>query len=1415
MKQNNKSLGRFKLALLVLCTIFVFITAAMSVGFLGAKNSKAANAYTADNKSNFVQVYDGKDIFDASSGSFRIDGMEALFKAISGSSTYSGMSNWMSDIIVNSSTGDYVSANAIRVENGGKDLLVKVGGEVWTITCMSDASNGDIYAVLWLAESNDLSNWEGVHKTVSGTDVTEADKEYNQSPRWATFLGKLDKYILTYRNVPACHRKYGGNTPDFAFRNGDRNREDDKLYIPEASKLFEYTMAEQAARHTGFWDASTAQRSNSIDTWLGQFDYIPTFNCGWINASGATSQVAHVNSQEEANKYTKEVFHAVRPAFNLNLTKAYESCEVANPTVNPKVTYTGKLYTSDKMPEITTSEGDTAGAIKWKETKLTAGTNEYNWTFTPAISAYKTVTGKYTLTVLPVEFDRVTVSFDPADNVIYTNTPLNTLKDYLTVTAYNNDGSFYGTATDPDTEEKNGLIASADYELYGALTEGTCNLTLAFGGKTFPVQITGVQDADEITFDKLIITKQPENVNYFAYGKFNTTGMEVTARYSDGDRIVTGYKIVYPENEDGTQRTHFLYGDKKVTISFTDGSGVTQTADVEVTVAKAKSQVTPVVNIRGTLYTSHNMPQITNISGGTRGEFAWDDVDGKSAELIAGKNAYAWTFTPADANYETVKGEYVLTVEEVALDRITVVYEPETDDSGSVKKVYTSAKLSELKNITVKGVNNDGTAFALFDDEGNIPVKECTLSGSLAAGSNVITVSYNGKYTTFTVNGVIAVALESVKAEYPVNAHNIYASYSLDQLKEELTVTAVFNDGSKQVLKHYELINNLGNEDKPELTVKYEGKVFSFTPENFVSDITLMGISAIFEPKEIIYESAAIDSLKPFLKIKLTYDDGSTEIKASSELTGLAIVGDIKAGDDNVLTVTYNSKAATFQVKDVKAKKLTSIKVNFTRPTDGITDKTSLDSLKTSDYLAVKAVYNTGEEVEVHDFNTLTLIGKLTAGASCNIAVKYTDAKTNEVATATINVGEVKLVKSKPVVTPQIVLNEQTLLVEGLALPQISLSSGDTEGTISWKKVEDEDGNSVDPVLVAGKNAYEWTFTPKDSTNYESVSGKYYFTADAVKVERLTVELISAEPVYTETNQDVLKSRFKVIAVYNNGVLKQELSATEYEIYAALKANATCEVVFSFTDKKHYTVTAKSSIFVSTLTGALPVNVIWDGTNRVFEYNGKSQKPSAHFKTSANEEVLLDVKVYKLEKGEYVAVESAVGAGSYKAVAQVPSSGKYALSGLTETFFTVSPKKIVRPVALAGTDYVYTGSECEFLLDGFDASIMSVTGNKQTEAGTYTVTVTITDENYEFAVGDGSTGSLSYVFNIVNPENGGSSDGKPVVVENGGLSTGLLIGIIVAVAAVLLVAVVAIIIALKNKGGSTDDDGFYDVMQEI
>ncbi|MCR1842581.1 InlB B-repeat-containing protein [Murimonas intestini] len=52
-------------------------------------------------------------------------------------------------------------------------------------------------------------------------------------------------------------------------------------------------------------------------------------------------------------------------------------------------------------------------------------------------------------------------------------------------------------------------------------------------------------------------------------------------------------------------------------------------------------------------------------------------------------------------------------------------------------------------------------------------------------------------------------------------------------------------------------------------------------------------------------------------------------------------------------------------------------------------------------------------------------------------------------------------------------------------MPEISLSVGDTEGTVSW---------NAGQTLQAGKNEYTWTFIPKinsaDSYNYETVTGK-------------------------------------------------------------------------------------------------------------------------------------------------------------------------------------------------------------------------------------------------------------------------------------------------------------------------------------
>ena len=107
---------------------------------------------------------------------------------------------------------------------------------------------------------------------------------------------------------------------------------------------------------------------------------------------------------------------------------------------------------------------------------------------------------------------------------------------------------------------------------------------------------------------------------------------------------------------------------------------------------------------------------------------------------------------------------------------------------------------------------------------------------------------------------------------------------------------------------------------------------------------------------------------------------------------------------------------------------------------------------------------------------------------------------------------------------------------------------------------------------------------------------------------------------------------------------------------------------------------------------------------------------------------------------------------------------------------------------------------------GFDGSLMTIAGAKQTEAGNNTVTVELKDAtNYEWA--DGTTQKLSFAFNI------GAMPSGEVAQGGGTVSTGLTVAILVGLAVCLLIALIALIVAMK-KSKATDSDGFYDDVTE-
>ena len=104
-----------------------------------------------------------------------------------------------------------------------------------------------------------------------------------------------------------------------------------------------------------------------------------------------------------------------------------------------------------------------------------------------------------------------------------------------------------------------------------------------------------------------------------------------------------------------------------------------------------------------------------------------------------------------------------------------------------------------------------------------------------------------------------------------------------------------------------------------------------------------------------------------------------------------------------------------------------------------------------------------------------------------------------------------------------------------------------------------------------------------------------------------------------------------------------------------------------------------------------------------------------------------------------------VNAGNYWVVAYVEGTADY--TGLFAAVqFTILKAQIALPEESAET-YEYTGDSQTYLPEGFLADTMYISGNVQTGAGRYTVTVTLRDtRNYEWA--DKTTDSKEYTFII-------------------------------------------------------------------
>ncbi len=146
----------------------------------------------------------------------------------------------------------------------------------------------------------------------------------------------------------------------------------------------------------------------------------------------------------------------------------------------------------------------------------------------------------------------------------------------------------------------------------------------------------------------------------------------------------------------------------------------------------------------------------------------------------------------------------------------------------SISAVYTQSG-TVYDTDTLDSLKPDLVVTALYDDQTTATVTNYTLSGTLTEGTSVITVSYGGKTTTFNVTVTAPATLSSITAVY-TQSGTVYDTDSLDSLKSDLVVTAVYSDSSTETVAStdYTLSGTL-TEGTSTITVSYGGKTTTFS----------------------------------------------------------------------------------------------------------------------------------------------------------------------------------------------------------------------------------------------------------------------------------------------------------------------------------------------------------------------------------------------------------------------------------------------------------------------------------------------------------------------------------------------------------------------------------------------------------
>ncbi|MDE7162744.1 MAG: hypothetical protein K2O44_01520 [Clostridia bacterium] len=983
---------------------------------------------------------------------------------------------------------------------------------------------------------------------------------------------------------------------NFTLATDSSKWKDDYIWLPSYTEIggaYSTTIATE-----GLWKTTSdgRKRTGTGGAWLRTAN-----NNSKTNVYGQILYVDDVGGLKvEASNSVK----TVRPALHLNLTEAQKvaAATINKPSQAQDLRYNGEAQTY-------TPTGFDPNTMEISGNVVTE-LGEYTCTVTPksgyAWSDYSKDGEKIPFKVkkTPSNFTFGYVDSDIDLKKLY-------LKDYPTLPEITN---VHDNPTDGELTWDEGQSPSKETSIYYWTFKPT--------NSDFYEEVSGYETLNfrEAAITGLVVTKDEDKDIYDRYDSITYSSLEDYLK-----RECLTVKILYEDNT--TSASPLGMSDYTIT-----------TKSILVTEGDSQEKT---ISLRATSSTN---AQLNGMTGSITTEVKKAIIESIEAYEAPGAEPLVYPLTIDDVknSHEVyIKWNFSARALKAPADRITIEQEGGgtelTADTLSFLFTYTDGELTattdpveiEISKGThdVSGITFTGGSPITYNGQGH----SIAYSGTLPAGVSVqytyegttqstpfefteaddyeITLSFtqddtdNYEVITKTITAtlkIIDAVMTDITVDFEQGDTVVYPSTDLDTLKDLITVTALYNNGTSQEITDYALSGEFTVGER-QFTVTYGG--FTKTITVTVTAIALDRIEAEFTQDGAVYPSTGLDTLKDWLTVTAYYNDESEEVVSDYELSGTLTAGESK------ITVTYGGKDYVITV-DVTAIELVRIEVEFEQ--DGEVYPTSaLSVLKP--WLTVTAYYNDESEEVVTDYE---LSGAFTAGES-QITVAY---------------GGLEKTISVEVTDVAIVSVEFSFTQDGVVYPSSSLDL-----LKGWLTVTATLNNGATDEIESYELSGEFTVGESEITvSYGEYSQTITVNVTAVAVDYIEAEFAQGGVVYYNTELSVLKDWLTVTAHYTDGTSQV---ITDYELSGVFTTGAS-EITVTYGAEHTDTVT----VTVDKVKVALPVY------KNTLSYSGDEIKPTAADFNG------FDGAIMAFVESKTVA---GVNAGAYKAVFALTDTEHY------------------------------------------------------------------------------------------------------------------------------------------------------------